>query len=145
MHGGGIGACGARLMVDIDGASLALDLMLTRAKDTGSLVLRAGYENPSPSMLPVVKAVLRTGSLSTGDLFVAPGRFEENGTLILQAPATDSRIATLFQELMVGGGSVEIAREFMLAPDTIAIPGPLPQSVRAGYLACAGDLVGVRE
>lgn len=142
MTEGAISACGTRLRVDIDGTALTVDLMVTKGGEAGSLVLRAGYESPGSTMLPVTKAEVRTSNVSTNDIFLAPGRYEVDGALILEAPASDSRIAPLLQELMAGGGSLEIAREFMLAPDTIAIPGPLPQSVRAPYLACAGDLVG---
>lgn len=138
---GAIAACGTRLRIDIDGTALAIDLLLTKSGEAGTLALSAGYDSPGSTMLPVTKVDVRTASVSTSDIFLAPGRFEADGTLILEAPATDGRISTFFQELMVGGGTAEIAREFMLAPDTITIPGPLPQPVRAAYLACAGDLV----
>ncbi len=142
MNGESVAACGVRLMVSLDETSLAVDLLLAKEAGDGKpkAVLRAGYEPAELRSLPVTRLSLATTSVATSDIFVMPGRHDEWARFIQEADASDLRISPLIQELMVGGARLEIAREFLLEPDTVTVPGPLPQGVRAAYLNCAGDL-----
>lgn len=137
-----VSACGVRMLVTLDGTALAIDLGLQRSEPEAQFVLRAAYREPAQGLLPVTKVEIKTSDATSNDILLNPGYFDGSGALVLAAGADHAGIAPLMQSLMVGGATLTIAREFLLETNTLTVPGPLPQNVRAQYLACAGDLVG---
>lgn len=90
------------------------------ADEVRSLSVSAGDVRDGAGFAPLIK---------TGN-----SRFERTRTF------TPDDGAMFIQSLMVGGGTLSFELQDRVRVDVV-IPGPLPQSVRASYLNCAGDLM----
>jgi hypothetical protein len=156
LHEGRIVACGIGLTATTTaraaasaGAPVAAELVNERVGD-GS-VLRLTVETAAAVPSTGASSALATRTHDTARLLPAPTVTVRDGRTVLMAvgPVDPTAGAFLMQELAVGGGVVRVAVTADASGPTAGragvvheavIPGPLPQSVRAAYLACAGDL-----
>lgn len=134
LDGRSIAACGVRVPGDVRGAPVVLEVMLARTKAGGDIVARLSASGGRTSD----SFRLTTASQRSEQIFVgAPAR--DGGSIELRTSAASAAVTLLIQELMVSGAILEVTLEGG-ETGSIQIPGPMPQSVRAGYLNCAGDL-----
>ncbi len=89
-----------------------------------------------PGLIAPRTITLQTASHDTRAL---TGIEREPGCIAFAGPLPGDEGAGLVRELMVSGGTVELASDGE-PPRRLSVPGPLPQLVRASYLNCAGDL-----
>lgn len=86
-----------------------------------------------------VAARLATASYDSRQLFPPP-RMMDGGFMETRAALGSDTGALFMQDLLVSGGTFSIEVAGGEAPRTLAMPGPMPHSVRQAYLMCAGDL-----
>lgn len=60
------------------------------------------------------------------------------GTVVLSAPANDPDATEFIRQTMTFGIDVEVSTSS--AAEILKVQGPVPPSIRAAYLNCAGDL-----
>lgn len=139
LRDGKIAQCGARLIFDRGREVLLIEVDLTRQDGGARLGLRAVARQPSGAAAGLEKLEAATASVSSAELFAAPAPSADAATLIYERDASDPRVTTFIQELMVSGARFRLLRSDGVAFD-LDTTGPLPQSTRAAYLNCAGDL-----
>lgn len=97
---------------------------------------------PGTAALNLASLALVSGGFDTARSFPSP-RLEQ-GRLVTRTPLPGFEGTEFIRGLMVEGARLELidAAGRSLA---LSLLGPVPHSVRASYLACAGDLVGPGE
>lgn len=134
LDGRNIVACGVRIAAETGGAENRLDVMLMRTKDAADLVARL---MPGGSR-SIERFGLTTATQSSDQIF-SESPLRDDGVIELRAPAASAAVTSLIQELMVSGAVLDVTYAGN-EKTTSSIRGPMPQSVRAAYLNCAGDL-----
>lgn len=132
---GGVAGCGVRFVPEgaDDVSSIAL---VARKSATGVMFHLEAIVTDRPGLIAPRTITLQTASHDTRAL---TGIEREPGRIAFAGPLPGDEGAGLVRELMVSGGTVEIASDGE-PPRRLSAPGPLPQLVRASYLNCAGDL-----
>lgn len=125
LDGRTIVACGARATT-ADGRT-GVEVRLTRTAGSAELSL-SGTINGEQSRISADTASILSSAL-----------FGDQSGPVMRTPADDPRVTTFIQELMVSGAKVRLERAGTEVLEA-SIAGPLPQSTRAAYLNCAGDL-----
>jgi hypothetical protein len=98
---------------------------------------------PGNTELAIGNVWLKTANWSTQQL-LSPAQHNAFGVLEARGTTDASEGAQFMQELMVSGGDFGLVLEGGI-PEVrlkMSLPGPVPHTVRAAYLNCAGDLVG---
>lgn len=136
LEGGDVRQCGVRALGQAEQPNVSVDISLERLGRGADLVVRA--VNLAGGGANVIKDV----------------RVERDGRVLLAGagPATavvsgverrmsaaGEDVTSFLRDLMVQGAAVVVTRSGGTT-QTIDIAGPLPHSVRAAYLNCAGDL-----
>jgi hypothetical protein len=130
--------CGAAATFDVGGGTASLSVALERKEQGADLVVRGRWREADGKPLLIERLTLATASTKASEV-VSRRAAEPDGTLALSGPAASPSVTILIQEFMVSGARATFesaGRE----PLAFIIPGPLPQSTRAAYLNCAGDL-----
>ncbi|MGQ0672152.1 MAG: hypothetical protein ACT4N2_04635 [Hyphomicrobium sp.] len=135
---GRVAACGARATFSEADGVIVLDVMLRRKGDGADLVLGGSWHTPQGRARSIDALTLSTATVHTKAFAIGAPVMGASGREVT-APAADPRVTTLIQELMVSGGSIEIAVDGA-SPRSLVVPGPIPHATRSLYLNCAGDL-----
>jgi hypothetical protein len=141
---GKIAQCGGRLTFDRDGETIAIEVDLTRHSEDTRFRLRATTSDSADPAARFRKLEATTASISSTTLFAAPDLPTELGTLAYECDAAAPAVTTFIQELMVSGAQFRLLRSDGRLVE-LATTGPLPQSTRAAYLNCTGDLYRPEE
>lgn len=139
LSGQDIALCGVRGTVTLPEGRVAIEVAIrkldgpaegTEFRVSAKLVGKVGN---GPAGLSV-----RTATSGTTADFAAQPDYPGGVTLTGQLPPTEG--AMFMQQLMVSGARAMLTYKGSAKPVEVTIPGPAPQSVRAAYLNCAGDL-----
>ncbi|MDZ4841747.1 MAG: hypothetical protein SH859_06335 [Hyphomicrobium aestuarii] len=119
-----------------------------RVEATLSVSLQTSGENTArllPAGFDVAPANVDAASLKADGVggaaaaTIGVDRSSEDGPKFVHRGTVDPDAgARLFQQLMIGGATVAVERTG--GRDELNIPGPLPRTVRTGFLNCSGDL-----
>lgn len=136
LENGTVRQCGVRVVVSLDDGDLAAEIALERRGRFTDLVVRAtlGEGGSGARALADFRIEPRTAELPG-----MPPHDTSGGLVERRSAAADPRITAVIQELMIAG-AVLVATRADGNSERIDIKGPLPASVRAAYLNCAGDL-----
>lgn len=137
LSGDEVVACGVAFKGLGEGDGFSAEFVLEKAEPQPEFVLTARHQSPSH----VYNMALQSEGGSTAGLLPLPrpipdGSLETRGLI-------PSHVGSAFvQSLMVTGGNL-LAGIAGPSGDVLdfKLPAPFPHSVRASYLACAGDLV----
>lgn len=137
---GDIALCGVRGEADFGAARIAVEVAIRKAPgDADRSEFRISAAPTSGKTTVAITGLsVRTAGLAPTEAFKSERDVSGALTLTGALPPTDG--AMFMQQLLVGGGTATLAINGDPASIDIAIPGPAPQSVRAAYLNCAGDL-----
>jgi hypothetical protein len=136
---GRVGACGVRTVFGEPDRPIVFDLINRRVEAATEFALIAQGQG---SFDGVDHVVLATSSRTTADLLPLAVRSTEpdgGSTLTVRGRVDPTVGAFLMQEVMIGGATFTLQAGGD-ARQIFTIPGPLPHTVRAPYLHCAGDL-----
>lgn len=138
LEGQRIAACGARATFESGEGRRVVEIRLQRHGNGAELVILGEWRSENGPTIRLSALSVATASVSSAELAPA-GLSNTDGVAQLKAQASDPRVTTFIQELMVSGATVQMRGDDADAVE-LRIAGPLPQSTRAAYLNCAGDL-----
>ncbi|MDX2259789.1 MAG: hypothetical protein NW205_12860 [Hyphomicrobiaceae bacterium] len=138
MRDGTLEGCGLVAHFETEGQRVRIDLNTLR-RGGGTVFLLAGqWATSSGASEPIADLALASSRLDTRSAF-GPASTTADGGISMEGALDQVAGALFIQSVMVGGARIELlARNG--ARLHLEIAGPLPQSVRASYLNCSGDL-----
>lgn len=135
---GALVGCGLAADYRTKGQEMTISVVGLRDQTATRFMIEARPSKSGQGAAKPASLVLRTGTLDSSSLFPPPSE-TAGQSLVTSARLEPVTGARFIQSVMVAGADVDVA---LASGDALALalPGPMPQLVRASYLNCAGDL-----